>query len=221
MDTVGRPEVERHEFVAEVFSKFGIDISADNLIRPIYTAETEFPGCTPYRWDESKDPECFLRYVETILSNIGKELDRETVFQVMKVISSDSKKLGFNLYDDVLPTMRILKNNGLILGLITSMKGEINNIARRLGLEPYLDFTITSSDVKAPKPEAPVFLAALEHANARASDAIYVGDQYSTDVIGARRVGINPVLLDRYDLFPDTVDCLRIRNPKELPNIIW
>lgn len=221
MDTVGHPEVERHDFVAQVFSKFGIEISPEKLIRPIYIAETELPGGTPYRWDESKDPEYFLQYVKLILSHIGVTLPKDTVFQIMKIINRDAKKLGFSLYDDVLPTMKTLKNNGLILGLITSMKKEINLIARQLGLDPYLDFTITSSDVGAPKPEPPVFLAALEHANTRAAEAVYVGDQYGTDVVGARGVGINPVLLDRYDLFPETSDCPRIRTLTELPNIIW
>ncbi|MDD5591036.1 MAG: hypothetical protein PHY18_03810, partial [Dehalococcoidales bacterium] len=56
MDTIGRPEVERHELHARIFSKFGVEVSSHKLIRPIYLAETEVPGGTPYRWDESKDP---------------------------------------------------------------------------------------------------------------------------------------------------------------------
>ncbi|MDD5511192.1 MAG: HAD-IA family hydrolase [Dehalococcoidales bacterium] len=221
MDTVGHPEIERHDFVTQIFSKFGIEVSPEKLIRPIYIAETERPGGTPYRWDESKDPEYFLQYVELILSRIGVTLPRDTVFQIMTMMSRDAKKLGFSLYDDVLPTMKTLKNNGFILGLITSMKKEINLIAGQLGLEPYLDFTITSSDIRVPKPKPPVFLAALERASVRAAEAIYVGDQYSTDVVGAKGVGISPMLLDRYDLFPEITDCPRIRTLTELPSIIW
>jgi putative hydrolase of the HAD superfamily len=117
--------------------------------------------------------------------------------------------------------MKTLKKKGLILGLITSMKKEINLISRQLGLEPYLDFIVTSSDVGAPKPKPPVFLAALERANISAKEAIYVGDQYSTDVVGARGVDINPVLLDRYELFPEISDCPRIRTLTALPDIVW
>jgi FMN phosphatase YigB (HAD superfamily) len=221
MDTIGRPELERHDLHAQVLSEFGIKVSPEKLIRPIYIAETEVPGGTPYRWDESKDPNPFLHYEEVVLSEVGITLPRETVFQILKIISPRAKRTGFALYDDVLPTMKTLKERGLILGLITSMKKEINLVSRQLGLEPYLDFTITSSDVRAPKPEPPLFLAALERAKINALEAIYVGDQYSTDVVGARVVGINPVLIDRYELFSEISDCPRIRTLTELPGIIW
>ena len=213
--------MERHELHARIFSKFGVEVSPEKLIRPIYLAETELPGGTPYRWDESKDPEPFLHYEELILSGIGVALPGETVFRIMKIVSHDAKRVDFSLYDDVLPTMKTLKSSGLILGLITSMKEEINLISRQLGLEAYLDFTVTSSDVGVPKPEPPVFLSALKHADINAAEAIYVGDQYSTDVVGARGVGINPVLIDRYNVFPEIDDCPRIRTLVEIPNIIW
>ena len=43
-----------------------------------------------------------------------------------------------------------------------------------------------------------------------------MGDQYSCDVVGARGVGMKPVLVDRYDLFPEITDCARIRSLAEL-----
>jgi HAD superfamily hydrolase (TIGR01549 family) len=210
METVGHPEVERHDLHAQVFSRFGIEVAPLSLIRPIYKAETEVSGGTPYRWDESKDPERFISYEAKILSEIGINLPWETILQIMKELSRDSRLIGFCLYDDVIPTVEILKGKGLILGLITSMKNEIVIMCRRLGLAPYLDFIVTSSDVEAPKPEPPVFLKALERSGVDASSAMYVGDQYSTDVVGARSVGINPVLIDRYGVFNEVDDCPRV-----------
>jgi len=57
---------------------------------------------------------------------------------------------------------------------------------------------------------------ALQRAGVDASEAIHVGDQYKIDVAGARGVGINPILIDRYDLYPEFSDCPRIRNLTEL-----
>ena len=220
MDTIGCPERERHDIHAQVLSEFGIKVSPEELIRPIYVAETQVSQGTPYRWDESKDPDPFLHYEEIVLSEIGVTLPREIVFEILKQVSPITKKMGFVLYADVLPTMEMLKERNLILGIITSMKKEIDLISRQLGLEPYLDFIVTASEVKAPKPEPPLFLAALERARVTAPEAVYVGDQYATDIVGARRVGINPVLIDRYDLFPEMRDCWRIRRLNELANII-
>ena len=86
MDTIGRPELERHDVHAQVFSEFGIKVSPEELIRPIYMAETEVPGGTPYRWDESKDPTPFLHYEEVVLSEIGITLPKETILQILKII---------------------------------------------------------------------------------------------------------------------------------------
>ena len=45
---------------------------------------------------------------------------------------------------------------------------------------------------------------------------ILVADQYKLDVIGARTVGINPILIDRYDMYPEVSDCPRIHSLSEL-----
>ncbi len=87
---------------------------------------------------------------------------------------------------------------------------------RKLGLEPYLDFVVSSEEVGANKPAPAIFLAAVEKAGVKASEAVHVGDQYELDVVGARGVGINPVLIDRYDVTPGVSDCPRIRTLPEL-----
>ncbi|GAI20722.1 unnamed protein product, partial [marine sediment metagenome] len=84
------------------------------------------------------------------------------------------------------------------------------------GLEPYLDFVVTSKEAGADKPSPPIFLAALGKAGVNASEAVHVGDQYKFDVIGARGIGISPILIDRYDIYPEVSDCPRIHSLTEL-----
>ena len=96
----------------------------------------------------------------------------------------------------------------------------MSTICRQFGLEPYLDFVVTSGEVGAEKPKPPIFLAALQQAGVDASEAVYVGDQYGTDVVGARGVGINPILIDRYDITPEVSDCPRILSLTELPQYL-
>jgi putative hydrolase of the HAD superfamily len=81
---------------------------------------------------------------------------------------------------------------------------------------PYLDVILTSQEAGARKPEPLIFLTALNKINIPAAEAIFVGDQYKADVQGARGAGMNPVLLDRFDLYPHIADCRRIRSLSEL-----
>ena len=49
----------------------------------------------------------------------------------------------------------------------------------------------------------------------QAGQAIYVGDNYYADVVGARRAGVRPVLFDPEAVFTEA-DCTVIRSIGEL-----
>ncbi len=157
-----------------------------------------------------------LHYENIILTEAGVKADNELLIRVMKKAQRLYEGTTFALFNDALPILKTLKAQELILGLLTNLDRDMSPICRELGLEPYLDFVVTSGDVGVDKPEPPIFLAALERAGVDASEAVHVGDQYKIDVVGARRVGINPILIDRYDLYAEVSDCPRIHSLTEL-----
>ena len=70
------------------------------------------------------------------------------------------------------------------------------------------------------KPHPPIFLAALSKAGVEPHEALHVGDQVTSDIQGARSVGINPVLLDRDGNHPGFDDCPRIETLMALPMLL-
>ena len=46
------------------------------------------------------------------------------------------------------------------------------------------------------KPDPRIFHLALERAGVAAAEAVYVGDLYSVDVVGARAAGLSAILMD-------------------------
>ena len=52
------------------------------------------------------------------------------------------------------------------------------------------------------------------------ADAVYIGDQYEIDVVGARGAGMYPILIDRTDFHPDITDCPRIRTLAEVTDYV-
>ncbi len=151
-----------------------------------------------------------------MLSDVGVKADKELVLQIIKKWPQVFGRTRFALFDDVLAALKPLKESKLILGLLTNATKDVISVHRELGLEPYLDFVVTSEEAGADKPKPEIFLKALEKAGAIASEAVHVGDQYDLDVVGARGVGISPILIDRYDLYPEVDDCPRIRSLTEL-----
>ena len=60
---------------------------------------------------------------------------------------------------------------------------------------------------------------ALRRVNLSPQDAVYVGDNYYADVVGARRAGLTPILYDPRGIFPDP-DCTTIKSFDELSSVI-
>ena len=65
------------------------------------------------------------------------------------------------------------------------------------------------------KPEPHIFVHACERLNVIPTEAVYVGDNYYADVVGARRAGLQPVLYDPRGIFPEP-GCATIKSFDEL-----
>ena len=86
----------------------------------------------------------------------------------------------------------------------------------KLDLNKWLEIVVTSLDAGANKPQPEIFLEALKQAGVQQSEAIYVGDQYKVDIIGATGAGMKGILIDRTDYYQEITDCPRIRSLTEL-----
>jgi pyrimidine 5'-nucleotidase len=89
------------------------------------------------------------------------------------------------------------------------------------GLAPWVDFLVTSEDAGAEKPDPRIFRAALERAHATESEAVMVGDNWSTDVIGGRGAGMRTVWLNRRarprpEPFPEVLEVPSLRPTRAL-----
>ncbi|MFC1937159.1 HAD family hydrolase [Chloroflexota bacterium] len=210
----------RNEMHSQALKEHGIEVSPQKILRGVFDADSywfeenaKFPMRN--RSPEEQD-EVNLHYQEIVLEKVGLCFSRDLLWKIHRRVRELFKGLTFALFEDVLAVLPALKERGLTLGLLTNLARDMEPICSALGLEPYLDFIVTSKDIGVDKPNPPIFLAALELAKVDASEVIHVGDQYKFDVVGARGVGISPILIDRYDLYSGANDCPRIRSLNEL-----
>lgn len=71
------------------------------------------------------------------------------------------------------------------------------NALKRLGIARYFDVVITSARVGYRKTHPAIFLKALESLSTPPREAVFVGDDPISDVLGAKRVGMVAVWLNR------------------------
>jgi putative hydrolase of the HAD superfamily len=105
------------------------------------------------------------------------------------------------IYEDVIPALTAVKNRRLITGLLSNPDKDITAILERLQLDTLLEVIVTSQEVGFTKPHREIFEAAILNAGIKAEEALFIGDQYKIDVLGAINAGMSAVLLDRSDYY--------------------
>ena len=88
-----------------------------------------------------------------------------------------------------------LRAAGIRLGIVSNSDGRVEEALAASGLRQYFEVVIDSSVVGVEKPDPAIFQAALEALDISPEEALYVGDLYEVDVVGARAAGIEAVLL--------------------------
>lgn len=101
------------------------------------------------------------------------------------------------VYEDVIPTLSRLVQDGYELGLITDGDEEnVVGILKKHNLGNMFKTKIISSVVKRYKPDILLFERALEKAQCVPEEAIYVGDSVK-DIYGAKKLGMITIIIDR------------------------
>ncbi len=137
------------------------------------------------------------RYLRYVLEHLGIAAEAE-----VEAIAAWRREynLPVGLWDAADPeahaALRRVKRAGLVAGVISNSNGSAYSILGAAGLAIDLDFVIDSTVVGVEKPHPRIFELALEQAQVPADAAVYVGDLYSVDVLGAQGAGLEGILLD-------------------------
>jgi len=204
----------REELQAGVLQDFGIAVKPEVLRRPMIVADEyiyrEHSRVSLGKRSKEEQMTVWAQYERILLREAGIEADDQLISGLLgKMRQFELKQV---LFDDVLPALTELKKRGLILGLISNVDQDITAMLDTLGLTALLQVVVTSQEAGFNKPSPEIFQEAVKRAGVQPDEAIYVGDQYEIDVIGANKAGMKGILIDRGDFFTEVADCVRLRN---------
>lgn len=128
-------------------------------------------------------------------------------------------QLWTHVQPNTAPFLASLQAQGFSLGVISNSVGTMDEQLTRLGLAQYFQAVLDSAVVGVEKPHPEIFRLALARVGVEASEAIFVGDTYATDIGGAQLAGLQGVLIDHVDAYPHAT-CHRITSLPELENIL-
>ena len=211
-------EPPQEELEAEALKELGVSVSPEVLRRPIMAADEFIYNEIARRQLSNRSQEekmaLYIKYQETVLREAGIKYDQKLVLGLLGKMQQT--KMNLALFDDVAPALTDLKSRGIILGIISNMEQDMTETLTRLGLPSWLEIVVTSQDAGFNKPRPEIFQEALRQAGVPPSEAIYIGDQYQVDVIGANGAGMKGILIDRNDYYRDITDCLKISSLGEV-----
>ncbi|MFL5629174.1 MAG: HAD family hydrolase [Ktedonobacteraceae bacterium] len=146
------------------------------------------------RQDPDFEPDGSLAVIQTLAQWGIPDVERSTgeiVFEELRVRIPGSRPL----FDDVLPTLKTLRQRGFQLGVVTNRHwgGELfQQDLQTLGLLEYFDprHMAISVDLGVRKPNSAIFLHALNALNIPPAEAVMVGDSLLSDIVGSKMLGI-------------------------------
>ena len=135
----------------------------------------------------------------------------------------DNRKTSPFLYEETFQVLDALKNDYKLV-LITNGSPSLQQTKLTITPElvPYFDEIIISGDFGVGKPDATIFEHVLKLCDLKPEEALMVGDNRMTDILGANRAGIPSVWINRENEAPieDVVPTYEITNLMELNSIL-
>ena len=157
------------------------------------------------------DEETWVLFTQRVIEGMGGRGD--TYACASEMTHAWEHADHFELYDDVLPTLSALRARGLRLGLLSNTARDLDLFVAHHALE--VDAVLTSRVHGKTKPHEAIFRRMLELLGVDAGDAAMVGDSPEDDIDGALTVGMQALLIDREDRYPQAAP--RLRDLRGLP----
>ncbi len=197
----------------------GLDVSCDSAA--LARAEVSVRRLVSAKLAEENPPApVFPFFLRSILTQVlGESSDNvdELVSKLVPVLLPEGKsqKLWSTVDPATRDALQEFSGLGLRMAVVSNSDGTAEAGIKALGLRDFFEVVIDSAVVGYEKPDPRIFRRALETIGVEPSRAIYVGDLYSVDVLGARTAGIHPVLLDPHGDWGE-VDCVTVSSLAEL-----
>ena len=201
---VGNTLVYPHPSVSEVCRQILAeeghvhDLGAIDALMPLVDAfyEDRYRSDDTFWTDEVETSQVWIGMYSLLCRELGIEDEAERI--ALRVYDEFGRADRWRAYDDVIPAFLRLRDRGLALGLISNWDKRLTGLMEGMGISTLLDTIVSSAEVGLHKPDPRIFELACERLGVRPDECAHVGDHQYADILGARTVGMLPILIDRH-----------------------
>ena len=186
--------------VQEIAARYAVDIDLERYAAARENLYADASGSDPTTYHLLETMQQIFSSYRDFLRTLGVRdyLDQMT-WELLQSEHSFFAASAATLYDDVIPTLTYLQDAGFKLAIVSNWDTPLDPLTERLGIAGYFDIIVASHDerVRSAKPDPHIFNYTLAAVGVSAEEVVHVGDTYEADIVGARNVGIRPILIDR------------------------
>jgi REG-2-like HAD superfamily hydrolase len=196
-ETVMRPNPSWEGVYSIAFEEFGVEVGMDELHAALRRAYHH----GGWGFEDGFDPteeSSFERSVAidaAAIAELGLDPMPEAFYRRLAELFTVTSH--WHIFPDAYPALAALKDRGLTVGAVSNWVWNLPELLHALDLVRHFDFIAASARIGFEKPHPRIFEWALEQAKVAPHEVVHVGDHVDADVLGARGVGIEGVLIDR------------------------
>ncbi len=220
-ETLIHPHPSFPELFAIVCRRRGVDIDAalvaevQERLAPHLIDLAEDTGVT----QPSLDPAASRTFWTFLYRRFLQELGIHQQDLADDLYDTFSDSTSYKVFDDVLPSLERLQDEGYRIGLISNFEGWLQKILVEQELGETFEVSVISGLEGVEKPDPQIYRLAIERAGVDPALSVHVGDSVAMDVLPSREAGMNPVLLDRVGRYAGS-QWPSIGSLEELPALI-
>lgn len=214
--TLLRDEMSRAGAFWNALDLAGFAVEADAVARAVWQAHDALAQALLDRAIDERDGPRY--WAHTLYRALGIETDPDLVDLMLEGPLSG---IAWGLVDgEAFAVLEALRARGCRLGILSNWGHGLAAHLAGLGLAPYFETLVVSSEEGVAKPHPDLFRIALTRAGTAPDQTAHVGDTVWYDARPARQAGMVGVLMDRWGDQPPYPGP-RIQRLSELPGVLF
>lgn len=214
---VHMPGSEPREWLMGVYQSLGLNFEFAKVKQAYEAAEEQWKRRV--RDSLGYTRASFVEWNRLILERLGVDGD---VKSLAKSVQRGFENPVDELFPEVGHVLKELKTRELALGIVSHRPlAGIRGSLRRHGLKEYFTCLVSPQEAGAflGKLDERLWQYALDQLGIQPWEAVHIGDDYETDVLGAQNGGLWPILLDRSGRY-DALGCQKIKDLNEIVGLL-